>query len=446
MIRWHEPPAGADLPGATLVARSAASGVRLSALWLRRWRTLDTLGEGFSRWWKSSFHNQLERTNEITLLDGIMRLFDDTPRTYRGRADHTEGTFNFLNRSALPEYGHVRDLLECYFSRYPSIEQSELRKKFRSQFETAFFELFTYELLLRLGCAITVHPTLDKTNKKPDFLARFPQGEEVIIEAVVATDLSDAERARKTRLNTLYDKINSNLGPTNFFLSITDITDRSNRNAIPIPKNILHSIKKVISGLDADSITQAIEHGREYAFPQWTYRHRNGFELEIGVVPKSPGTRDDPEIPAIGMMSGETRWGNSNPALKNSINKKATRYGKMDKPYVVIVNALSDWILGRDDEVENLYGPAGTDGITDAVWNRNKNTRLSGVLITRVWPWSVHDARMCLYHNPFAANPCTNIPWNIPQYIRQGLAGRWLEGRTSADIFELQSNWRCPND
>src|SRR5436190_18379049 len=103
-----------------------------------------------------------------------MNLFDDILRSQRGPATHTEDTFSFLNHSAWHASEGVRNLLESFFRRYPSSESAELKSNFKTQFDSAFFELYLHELLLRLGCEVTVHPTLNGTGAKPDFLARFP--------------------------------------------------------------------------------------------------------------------------------------------------------------------------------------------------------------------------------------------------------------------------------
>src|SRR5437763_17029984 len=103
-----------------------------------------------------------------------MNLFAYILRTLRGPGNYTEDTFSFLNRSAWPAFEAVRNLLESFFRRYPPSESAELKSKFETQFESAFFELYLHELLLRLGCEVAVHPTLNGIGAKPDFLARFP--------------------------------------------------------------------------------------------------------------------------------------------------------------------------------------------------------------------------------------------------------------------------------
>lgn len=363
-----------------------------------------------------------------------MDLFDNILRTQRGPATHTEDTFSFLNRSAWPASEGVRNLLESFFSRYPSSESAELKRKFKAQFDSAFFELFLHELLLRLGCEVVVHPNLNGTDAKPDFLARFHQhqGQEVIVEAVIATDRTDKERTRDARLNALYNAINSKTISPNFFICLGPISDR---DAIPTPKKIRKFIKERIAGLDPEVVTRGCE------LPRWTYRDKDGFEVEITATPKTPESRGNPAIRPIGAYPGEARWGDSRAALKKSIDGKATKYGELDRPFVVAANATSKWGTDRDVVVKALLGSKKPGDESDGVWNATRNTRLSGVLVTTMVPWNIHCAPLCLYHNSFAKRSCREIPWKISQAISREAEMQWLEGTNLPELFQLPDGW-----
>ena len=355
-----------------------------------------------------------------------MNLFDNILRTQRGPATHAEDMFSFLNRSASPASEGVRNLLESFFRRYPSSESAELKEKFKAQFDSAFFELFLHELLLRLGCDVAVHPNVNGTDAKPDFLARFHQGQEMFVEAVIATDRTDKERKRDARWNVVYDAINSKPISPNHFISLGLIT--SDQDDKPTPKKIRKFIKERTAGLDPDVVAR------------WTYRE-GGFELEITAIPKMPESRGNPAIRAIGAYSPEVRWGDSRGALKKSIDDKATKYGDLDRPFVIAVNASSKWGGERDVVVKALFGSKKLGDESDGVWNATRNTRLSGVLVTRVVPWSIHCAPLCLYHNPFAKRSCREIPWKISQAIARKPEMQWLEGTNSSELFQLPHGW-----
>jgi hypothetical protein len=296
-----------------------------------------------------------------------------------------------------------------------------------------------HELLFRLGCEVTVHPTVDGTSSKPDFIARFAEGKEVVVEAVLATDISHQERKRTARLNALYDEINRKVVSPNFFLGFGQI---SNPDAVPSPRKLRKFIQRVISDIDPDVVSVAVRTG--YPLPKWTYQDENGFEVEISAIPKTTDTRGNSSHRAIGAFPVEVRFGGSSPALKKAIKSKATKYGALERPFVVAVNATSKWGTNRDDVVEALFGGTGMDDNAYPVWNGPtgpQNRRISAVCVTTVWPWNVNCADLCLYHNPCAKLPCSDLRWRIPQAISTGCGIDWLEGSRSAELFQLPNDW-----
>jgi hypothetical protein len=132
-----------------------------------------------------------------------MKLFDDFVRSDSSPARYAEAEFSFLNRSARSDVGRVRDLLEIWFRHYPVAHQRDLATRLRAPgrrgSESAFFELFLHEALLRLGMTTTVHPELTATTRRPDFLA-VAGGSSFFVEAAVVRDETTKETAG-TRVN-----------------------------------------------------------------------------------------------------------------------------------------------------------------------------------------------------------------------------------------------------
>src|SRR5436190_15863405 len=116
-----------------------------------------------------------------------MQLFDEIFRTDLGPASYAESEYSFLNRTARSDFARVREVLEEWFTRYSPIERADLSARFRSdinhQHQAAFFELFLHELLLRLGCQITIHPKIPGTSKVLDFLAKPQNAQPFYVEA-----------------------------------------------------------------------------------------------------------------------------------------------------------------------------------------------------------------------------------------------------------------------
>jgi hypothetical protein len=57
---------------------------------------------------------------------------------------------------------------------YPSGGRDEITARLRTDFEafqSAFFELYIYRLLVALGNEVVLHPAVTGVSKRPDFLA-----------------------------------------------------------------------------------------------------------------------------------------------------------------------------------------------------------------------------------------------------------------------------------
>jgi hypothetical protein len=361
-----------------------------------------------------------------------MSLFKISDRTEHGIARPNERMFSFLNRSAWPDSELVRDRLELFYRNYPPADACELRRKFQSDFSAAFFELVVHELLLCLECDVVVHPSVACGPRKPDFGVRFPSGAEVAIEATVSTDRSESERKADARLEQLYHMINRNVESPDFFLCLERV-----ENADPHPPlaRICRFIQAAISAMPSHLCEP---------LPNWIYCDPDGFELEFTLLPKSEATCQRSDGRAIGVFPSETRWGGSVEALKKSIKSKAAKYRKTDRPFVIAVNAISRWRADNDDIVAALFGSAGAHDRNRPVLLTNdgpRNRAVSAVLVATVSPWNIEDARLRLYHNPFASRPCADLPWKMPQALGIRSNMQFLPGVALADLLQLSK--RC---
>lgn len=88
-----------------------------------------------------------------------------------------EGPFHYLNLTARPKAGPVRDLIEAWVQEYPADRRARIRGELRDddKFHDAFFELFTHALLRKVGYEVEVEPTLIN-GLTPDFGIAGPDG------------------------------------------------------------------------------------------------------------------------------------------------------------------------------------------------------------------------------------------------------------------------------
>lgn len=84
-----------------------------------------------------------------------MPIFDSRERTSKEAGSSSIPQFAYLNSSARPEAGRVREALEDFITRFPEAHRGALIARLRSELDevhhSAFFELALHELLLRSG-------------------------------------------------------------------------------------------------------------------------------------------------------------------------------------------------------------------------------------------------------------------------------------------------------
>ena len=141
------------------------------------------------------------------------RLFDDKPRSYTKPSRRAESTYSFLNRSALPEFERVREMLTRWVKRLPDEQQqstvNRLRHKGRGsrqdeiQFNAAFFELFLHEFLQGTDGEVVVEPIIDGLT--PDFQVKEELPDSSQLTYVV--EATDIDLARGTDLERNWNEL-----------------------------------------------------------------------------------------------------------------------------------------------------------------------------------------------------------------------------------------------
>ncbi|WP_038384411.1 hypothetical protein [Bradyrhizobium elkanii] len=378
-----------------------------------------------------------------------MSIFDDIPREDDNLPLPHETQFAYLNRSGRPEATRVREKVEAWFAAYPETHRDALIARFRSaiddQHRSAFFELFLYHLLLARGCKIiAIEPKLEHTDKSPDFLVENSKGERFYLEAVQASGLSNQEVAAQARLNTALSAIDSTPSPLHFL----DLKVTGSPTHPLSTKKMKTALKSWIAGLPTDETARDAapfvweEHGAKIQLSAWTRNKPDEQGRAIGIR-RSPVMRIDP--------SQEIRPG---------FKKKASRYGKLDHPYVVALNALSthhselvvhDALFGTP-YVRISKGPNGEEIVEDlrrpdGVWygppdGRPQNTRLSGVLaLMKIDPWNFAAKTGLLIPNPWAEKPLPDLGLGTAELVVVEDEFEREEGKPMHELVGLPAVW-----
>lgn len=345
-------------------------------------------------------------------------LFDDFGRTDTAPSTHQEPSFEFLNRIAGDYWEHPRALMQEWLDRMPSEQEyNDLRQRFRSrddeQFRSAFLELYLHESLIRAGYTVTIHPEVQGTSRRPDFLAerddlRF------FIEAI-APGSTPAEKAAAQRRAVLFDTVNR-LGDPNFMLWLDELKEGTSPAA---SARLRRDLRRWLGTLDPDAPWDPD------AAPTRRWEH-DGWAVTFRAVPKKPearGTR--PNNRTIGVYGhAGVDFIDDAPAIKKALATKHHEYGDLGAPFII---AVGTYIHDRDrwHSGNAMYGhvavqigeaPDGSmvtrevrqpDGYfgTPPEWaNRN----VSGVLlVNQLMPYYVQRAETTLWRHP---NPVHELP------------------------------------
>jgi hypothetical protein len=143
--------------------------------------------------------------------------------------------------------------------------------------------------------------------------------------------------------------------------------------------------------------------------------------------------------------------------IRNAILGKATRYGQLDAPYVVAVNAISDY-ADADQAINAVFGTPAVfirrtmDGFEDrlgrerdGIWlgaGGPTNTRVSAVFSTeRLTPWSLAQRRARLFLNPWAACPLSGSPFQTDIVDVHEERLRQTPGLSVQELLGLPEDW-----
>ncbi len=173
--------------------------------------------------------------------------------------------------------------------------------------------------------------------------------------------------------------------------------------------------EKQLSNLDPEHVREIIN--RE-GFENLKLRYVDD-DIDITAYPLAIDPVIRKKSRTIAAISGESFFDGAEDSIRDSINYKAKRYGKLDKPYLICINALSIKtssgydienaicgslnIITSKDEKENAKMIRNSDGI---FYNNRKEriTNVSGIFVSKVSPHNIHTTNYWLFKHPFTEN------------------------------------------
>lgn len=387
-----------------------------------------------------------------------MKLFDTGERNYTGTKRYTESSYSYMNRSAQDAAYKIRGVVEDWFNCYPEDEKAEFQRRFQSDEDTsynaAFFELYIHELLLRLGYEIELHPqTGNDLQSRPDFLVKSPTGC-FYLEATTSECKSKEEIASERRFHVVLDMIEDRLYSRDFKIGI-EYKDFPKTTLAA--KKICAFIDNHLKGLDLQKIEEIFDEEKHDLIPKWTYE-QDGWKLKISPYPKIPDDIGKNENHLISTVYRDMHIVNTGEHIKNSLLSKANKYGKLEYPFVIAINALKwntkyddfiDAFFGRNVYKLDLFSEPKVVGVGRDL--RGVLTQLSGPRYTRISavlggininPVEIPRSKLRLFLNPFAEKQIGEELVQLPRAFLSENKIVYSEGVTDiSEIFSLPVDW-----
>ena len=329
-----------------------------------------------------------------------MRLFDDCERTHDGPADMVESLYAYINRSARLQAAEARMLCERWFAQYAkSALPDELnrfvgdfRSKSNKQHYAAWFELLIYQILVRLGCSVKIHPDLACSDKHPDFVASAGLSR-VLVEATVVAP--DKDPFAPTTYERDAQKKLTQLEIANFTITIAQVNGTLNRYLKN--KEIKREFARLVAEYNPDEVLRRIDQFGYVAVPRKTL-HFGDWHILVELWPLPPEKRAPRKARVASWPQGGPHDA-SVPQVRNKIRKKLRRYGAIADPLILAVNVYN---LGGFDPVIDGHDSLFCKG---GLWSPEgppRTTPAAILFVADTNSYAVPGTRACLFTNPVA--------------------------------------------
>lgn len=347
-----------------------------------------------------------------------IKLFEECHRAFVEKRSHGESIYSYLNRSGRPEILKIRMLLNSWFSLL-SDEQKESyysRLTNRKNFNGAFYEMFLLALFKKAGFIIEIEPKLDASRKQPDFLLN-KNSHCVIVEATS----NECSLTSKITNFTIREQVVGELNDLDLHhvkLLIYDL-------------RILVKQKPSIKSLKSELVKHCREiESTEYADHTFLTSDQHFFSyLDRDVIFKCAFFIDTtPKNQARKTVYADSYDIKIDPIvqqLNKSVKTKKSRYGKLERPFVICVNFPNRPL--DQDEILSIMNPnerrdARFIGKRPHLSNfgRMIDDSISALFISHVTPFNLPDPQYWFIKNPNAEFPIDNSFLQIDLYEVEG--------------------------
>lgn len=363
-----------------------------------------------------------------------MSLFDDKARHHIGPPAWWQDAYSYIDSSARPIAGKVRDFYERAFAAMDPARTADLRAKFRAARSDSHLgaaaEIVLHEVMRRGTLPVEINPSV-QGGLTPDFRAGRQGPDSVLVELRALGD------GANPHLRGLFDCLERIDAPRlRFELQI--------RHEPKAPLR-LGKVRRAVQAFANQASAAPVSLDTAYAeLPRFDIKDDDG----VTIVRLRARTR---RRPGVGRVVGVSDMSRSEflsiDEVRTAISRKASKYSAVSEPFVVAL-APNRSFIRRDEIVDALYGDplpdrAGRDDT--GIWRgppRPQRTRLSGVLVVygfKLWPTA--DTRIELFKNPWATKPITGNPFRCD--VSETVDGQLTRtpGATLGELLGLPASW-----
>lgn len=383
-------------------------------------------------------------------------LFDNFARTDVTAKRNLESSFVFLNRSARPEIARVREFVELNVATYPSSEIDEFIARFRSgndtHFNSAMFELLLYAALIRLGFKLQPHPPLSNgSTAHPDFLVSTLDGKQFYLEAVLASEIREANQGGEAIKGSVMDSLAS-VNHHNFMINIMEMGHPTTQ---PSGKKLAREVLKWLDSLDPEKVQEIIDKDGFDAFTPFSWEHEE-WSLIIWPIPLKASRRGKART-LIGGSMGRVGFIDTWTPIRDAVKYKGSKYGQLEFPLLIAVN-VDTFTLDPIDEMQALFGQEQfvisredperepeMQRIPNGAWygpSGPQYKRVSGAwFFNDLTPYTIASRRNTVYLNPWASASLPDSLLVMPHAIADEGMMKWSDGKSLREIFGLHEGW-----
>lgn len=384
-------------------------------------------------------------------------LFDAKERTRVAPKRPGENEYAFYDAANWPELEVYRQLLNGWVAELPPSEQGEMVTRLREgdslEYQAALAELTVHAALIRQGYRMELHPPSGHPSRKPDFLVRTANDEPVAYVEVTTFGPAQEHVARSNLEASIYNAIDRASLPAGFRL-LYDVVEYGKT----LPK-----LSKLRSDVEKWSVVNAKDDVKpDDELPMYLIDDC-GWKIELKLM--GGFRKDRPTTRAIGGAMGDVRHVKADTEIREALQKKGSRYGVLNAPYVIVVADCKDELQGGDHNADALLSAVAGEVVTsvdmrsgqveehrksNGYWwygGKPAHEQVSAVLLLpkpHLWDLRKERWQPIMVWHPWANFPLPAGLLPVPGYQHQpgqDEGFRAVEGTSLADLLQLPHPW-----